>query len=182
MMASALVLFVFIGLSVGLKFPDKDTFLHIKCRPSYLMRTPSPECRAFLNMSTTTHGIHSTSDHKNVHSSARTPLPTPPFTPTSTHSPILAAILPANSTIVVIPTPAYSKSLMPTWLQAIIAIFSSIATIYSSVVSFLRLKMKWTRRQALTLGLRGGPKTKRSLRVQASAIPERTKFESTSTL
>ena len=181
-MASALILFMFVGLSVGLKFPDKDAFLRIKCRPSHLMRTPSPECRAFLNMSTTTHGIHSTSIHKNVHSPARTPLPTPPFTPTSTHSPILAAILPANSTIVVIPTPAYSKSLMPTWLQAIIAIFSSIATIYSSVVSFLRLKMKWTRRQALTLGLRGGPKTKRSLRVQASAIPERTKFESTSTL
>ena len=181
-MASALIFTMFVGLSVGLKFPDKDAFLRIKCRPSHLMRTPSPECRAFLNMSTTTHGIHSTSIHNNVHSPARTPLPTPPFTPTSTHSPILAAILPANSTIVIIPTPAYSKSIMPKWLQAIIAIFSSLATIYSSVVSFLRLKMKWNRRRALTLGLRGGPKPKGSLRVQASSIPERTKFESTSTL
>ena len=182
MMASALILFMSVGLSMGLKFPDQDAFLRIKCRPHSFLRTPSPECRAFLNSSTTTLSTHSILLHKISHSSARTSSPTLPLIPTSTHSPILAAILPANSTIVVIPTPAYSKSTMPTWLQAMIAIFSSMATIYSSLVSFLRLKMKWTRRRALTLGLRGGPKPERSLRVQASSIPERTKFESTSTL
>ena len=151
-------------------FKSHENFLKIKCRGSHFLKTPSPECEAFLLRHAPT-----TTQHP-FHPSPVTP--TTPQAPTShlpstTTPPVVAVVRgPANATIYLFPTKAARPmTVLANWVKAVIACCSIISSIYGAVVAFLRFQKKWDRRRALSLGLVGGRRSRGSLTPRVSSIP-----------
>ena len=169
----AIIFLIFLIFSIAGAAPlfkSHENFLKIKCRGSYFMKTPSPECEDFLLRHAST-----TTQHP-FHPSPVTP--TTPQAPTShlpstTTPPVVAVVRgPANATIYLFPTKAARPmTVLANWVKAVIACCSIISSIYGAVVAFLRFQKKWDRRRALSLGLVGGRRSRGSLTPRVSSIP-----------
>ena len=126
-------------------------FLKIKCRRAPLFATLSPSCKLFLSTSTTP-------------TPSSTPIPsTTTVSPTTTRTPFTSR----NTTSRIHTIQAHTSTLA-SWMKALISICASIATLYTSLVSFLKLKRGWSAKRALSLGIYPDH---RSQGVNASDLP-----------
>ena len=150
---------------------DHEKFLKIKCQDSTFLRTLSPACIQFI------HKNSSTTAHNPLHPSTPTTIHATTISrPSTTTIPIISSLnFPANTTILILPTPAANpiSASLAVWVKALIGLFSIASSIYGGVVSYLRFRKKWDGRRAFSLGLAGGRHAQGSMKSHASSIPLR---------